>query len=26
MSKRCIHAGPGVLLAANTIERNECAD
>ena len=26
MSKRCIHAGPGVSLAANTIERNECAD
>jgi hypothetical protein len=26
MSTRCIHAGPGVSQAANTIERNECAD
>jgi hypothetical protein len=26
MSARCIHAGPGVNLAANTIERNDCAD
>ena len=26
MSQRCFHAGPGVSLAPNTIERNECAD
>jgi hypothetical protein len=26
MRERCIHASPGVSLAVNTIERNECAD
>jgi hypothetical protein len=26
MSTRCIHAGPGVSLASNTVERNQCAD